>query len=55
MNWREYFNEYLQTLISLINKKEFKISVDLGEQTSEGKFFGLDQVYRAEEVIFLVN
>ncbi|KAH7643699.1 quinone oxidoreductase-like protein [Dermatophagoides farinae] len=49
MNYREHFQEYFGQLIPKVHKGEIKVAVDLGEQTSEGKFFGLEQVVRAEE------
>ena len=43
------YAEYLPKLISSIALGKIRANVDLGETTSEGKFFGLDQTVRAEE------
>ena len=53
-NYSEHFQEYFGQLIPKVHKGEIKVAVDLGEQTSEGKFFGLEQVVRAEEVSWII-
>ncbi|KAH9424821.1 hypothetical protein DERP_012307 [Dermatophagoides pteronyssinus] len=51
LNYHDCFPEYFGQLISKVHKGEIKAVVDLGEQTSDGKFFGLEQVARAEEYL----
>lgn len=53
-NYTEHFREYLPKLIGKIHSGEFQTRIDMGEQTSGGKFFGLEQVFRAEEVIYFI-
>lgn len=45
----EYIKEYFPKLIELIDTGKLKVKVDLGEQTPEGPFVGLDNAWRAEE------
>ena len=46
----EYFAEYLPKLISMISDGKLAAAVDLGEKSDRGKFFGLKDLARAEEV-----
>ncbi|KPM10357.1 quinone oxidoreductase-like protein [Sarcoptes scabiei] len=48
-NYSDSYPEYLPKLIGMIANGSIQANVDLGENTAEGKFFGLDQIARAEE------
>lgn len=48
-NFASDIPEYLPQLIGGIASGTIKAQVDLGEKSPEGKFFGLDQAWRAEE------
>lgn len=41
------YPSYVSRLITAIQQKKIKAQVDLGTQSPEGKFFGVDQVERA--------
>lgn len=43
-----YIPTYLPKIISGIADGSIKAQFDIGQRTAEGKFIGLDQVYRAE-------
>lgn len=43
------FPEYLPKLINKIADGTLKATVDLGENSPEGRFQGIEQTYRAEE------
>ena len=43
------YREYLPKLIGMIAQNKLKAKVDLGETSPGGKFFGVDQIVRAEE------
>lgn len=48
-DWDTDIPEYLPKLIGGIANGTIKAQIDLGEKSPEGKFFGLDQAWRAEE------
>jgi len=48
-SYQSYFAEYLPKLITGIAKGTIKVRVDFGEKAPGGRFFGVDQVYRAQE------
>ena len=44
------FQEYLNQLIVDVIDKRLRVVLDLGQNTSEGQFFGIDSVVRGVEV-----
>ena len=49
-HFREEFPTYLPKLIQMLAKSQLKIAVDLGLNTIDGEFKGIDSVVRAVEV-----
>lgn len=49
-DYTKYYRKYMTDLISMIHSGKIQAKVDLGESTEGGKFFGVDQIHRAEEV-----
>ena len=48
--FKEYFPKYLPKLIEMLANNELKIAVDLGLNSVNGEFKGIDSVVRAVEV-----
>lgn len=53
-NYVHLYKKYITDLIEQIHSGKIQAKVDLGETTDGGKFFGVDQIYRAEDVINII-
>lgn len=51
-DYTSQYREYLGKLIPMIQSGKLQARVDMGENSEGGKFVGIDQVVRAEEVCF---
>ena len=49
-HFSQYYAEYVPQLIEMVAKNQLKIAVDLGLNTIEGEFEGINSVVRAVEV-----
>jgi hypothetical protein len=50
-NYSELYKQYLTQLIEQVVSNKLRIVLDFGQNTSEGKFEGIDSVVRGVEVI----
>ncbi|KAI2801338.1 Prostaglandin reductase 3, partial [Blomia tropicalis] len=48
LEFKDEIAQYLPKIVAGIAQGTLKVQVDLGESSPEGKFFGVDQIYRAQ-------
>jgi hypothetical protein len=53
--YKDLFKEYLSQLIEQVSNNKLKVVLDFGQNTTEGKFEGIDSVVRGVEVIMNID
>lgn len=51
LNYKDVFPKYMSELLSMIHNGKIKAKIALDDGTEDGKFFGLDKIYLAEEYL----
>jgi hypothetical protein len=55
MAYKDLFKEYLPQLIEQVSNNKLKVVLDFGQNTTEGKFEGIDSVVRGVEVTINID